>query len=264
MINGEAACTGEWATKGQWISYAQENRALCFLVEHRFYGGSRPLKWVYCSSLPFLISFGSNHFYSSFSTCSDTSTQSLKFLSSEQALADLAYFIEGMKGKLALPENTKWIVFGGSYAGSLAAWLRIKYPHLVHGAVSSSGPLLAKIDFFGEYSASTVSSLSLSFWSLLLCQCFQNIFKWCNVRWRRINQNVPARCSGPTNNWALSSLLNRVDRKSENYSSESMNQKYHLRMSSSIIYLYFLSLQFMRTVGGQPGWRSKPFREFVG
>jgi len=44
MINGEAACDGAWVNKGQWISYAEETSALCFLVEHRFYGGSRPLK----------------------------------------------------------------------------------------------------------------------------------------------------------------------------------------------------------------------------
>lgn len=50
-----------------------------------------------------------------------------------------------------MPSDIKWIVFGGSYAGSLAAWARLKYPYLVHGAVSSSGPLLAKVDFEGKY-----------------------------------------------------------------------------------------------------------------
>lgn len=50
-----------------------------------------------------------------------------------------------------LPPDTKWVAFGGSYPGSLAAWLRLKYPHLVHAAVSSSGPLLAKIDFKGLF-----------------------------------------------------------------------------------------------------------------
>ena len=69
------------------------------------------------------------------------------YLSSQQALADVAYFIEGMTHLHQIPHGTKWIVFGGSYSGSLAAWMRLKYPHLVHGAVSTSGPLLAQMDF---------------------------------------------------------------------------------------------------------------------
>lgn len=77
----------------------------------------------------------------------DLSVKNLVYLSSEQALADLAYFIEGMNLLYQIPAGTKWIAFGGSYPGSLAAWLRAKYPHLVHGAMSASGPLLAKIDF---------------------------------------------------------------------------------------------------------------------
>ena len=36
----------------------------------------------------------------------------------------------------------RWIAFGGSYPGSLAAWVRLKYPHLIHGAVSVSGKKL--------------------------------------------------------------------------------------------------------------------------
>lgn len=47
-------------------------------------------------------------------------------------------------------DNQKWIVFGGSYPGSLAAWAREKFPELIHGAISSSGPLLAKVDFKGK------------------------------------------------------------------------------------------------------------------
>lgn len=50
-----------------------------------------------------------------------------------------------------LPENVKWIVFGGSYSGSLAAWARLKYPHLITGAVSVSSPLLAEYNFQDYY-----------------------------------------------------------------------------------------------------------------
>jgi len=47
---------------------------------------------------------------------SDLSTDNLKYLSSEQALADLAYFRVYMSDKLKLSGN-KWIAFGGSYPG---------------------------------------------------------------------------------------------------------------------------------------------------
>lgn len=80
----------------------------------------------------------------------DLSTKNLIYLSSEQALADLATFIESMNIKMKLNETTKWIAFGGSYPGSLAAWVREKYPFLIHGSISTSGPLLAKANFY-EY-----------------------------------------------------------------------------------------------------------------
>ena len=74
--------------------------------------------------------------------------KNLVWLSSRQALADLATFIATMRETQGL--TGPWIALGGSYPGSLAAWLRLKYPHLVAGSVSTSAPLLAKADFF-EY-----------------------------------------------------------------------------------------------------------------
>lgn len=124
MIGGEGEATAKWMVEGAWIDYAEHFGALCFQLEHRFYGKSQPF--------------------------SDLSTKNLQYLSSQQALADLANFVENMNDKYKLPPSTKWIVFGGSYPGSLAAWMRLKYPHLVHGAMSASGPLLAQIDFMGK------------------------------------------------------------------------------------------------------------------
>lgn len=72
-------------------------------------------------------------------------------MNSQQALADLAEFIVNIQSKYNIQSSAKWVAFGGSYPGSLAAWMRMKYPHLVHAAISTSGPLLAKIDFKGRY-----------------------------------------------------------------------------------------------------------------
>lgn len=72
-------------------------------------------------------------------------------MTSQQALDDLANFIVAMNEKYQLAPDVKWIAFGGSYSGSLAAWLRQKYPHLVYGASSASGPLLAIVDFQRKY-----------------------------------------------------------------------------------------------------------------
>ena len=72
--------------------------------------------------------------------------KNLAYLTSTQALADLATFIDAMNTARNLT-GSKWIAFGGSYPGSLAAWLRLKYPHLIHGSVSTSGPLVAQADF---------------------------------------------------------------------------------------------------------------------
>lgn len=79
---------------------------------------------------------------------SDLSTDNLRYLSSRQALADLAHFRRVMAEARGLT-NAKWVAFGGSYPGSLAAWFRLKYPHLVHAAVATSAPVHATVNFPG-------------------------------------------------------------------------------------------------------------------
>ncbi|XP_025192142.1 putative serine protease K12H4.7 [Melanaphis sacchari] len=134
LIGGEDKISQDWMNGGAWIEYAQKCNALCFQLEHRYYGKSHPT--------------------------GNLNTTNLLFLNIEQALADLATFISTITNeneKLLL--NAKWVVFGGSYAGSLAAWARMKYPHLIYAAVSSSGALSAKIDY-KEYYMTAQNALS--------------------------------------------------------------------------------------------------------
>lgn len=134
MIGGEGPANSKWMVTGSWVEYAKRLGAYLLLLEHRFYGDSHPLE--------------------------DVSSKNLAFLSSQQALADLASFTSSMNDSLGLGGN-KWIAFGGSYPGSLAAWYRLKYPHLVHGAVATSAPIVAQVNF-KEYLEVVEKSLSLA------------------------------------------------------------------------------------------------------
>ncbi|ODA82252.1 hypothetical protein RJ55_00759 [Drechmeria coniospora] len=99
------------------------------ILEHRYYGTSFPT-----ANLTF---------------------ENLRFLTTEQALADTAYFAKhvqfyGLEHHNLTAPNAPWILYGGSYAGSVAAFARKLYPDIFWGAISSSGPLQA-IDNFWQF-----------------------------------------------------------------------------------------------------------------
>ncbi|KAF6773351.1 hypothetical protein AHF37_07784 [Paragonimus kellicotti] len=106
-----------WNNTGYMFYLASTMKALVVFAEHviRYYG----------KSLPFPKSF--------IQPC-------IQYLSVDQALADFVYLIADLKHQYG-NKNTPVIAFGGSYGGMLAAYMRVKYPHMVTGAIASSAPV---------------------------------------------------------------------------------------------------------------------------
>jgi hypothetical protein len=122
FISGEAALPGspDEQSGPEVLRLAEKFGAKIIAVEHRYYGASVPT--------------------------ADLSTSNLQWLSSKQALYDLAMFITSYKETNGL-QNNAWFTFGCSYSGALSAWFRLKFPHLTRGSLSSSGVVNAILEF---------------------------------------------------------------------------------------------------------------------
>jgi hypothetical protein len=105
------------------VELAASQHALLLALEHRYYGESIPVP--------------------------DFTTANMAYLSSHQALADLATFHAFAAATFGVPSTARWVTFGGSYPGMMSAWTRCQFPHLYFASVSSSAPVQAQADFQG-------------------------------------------------------------------------------------------------------------------
>ncbi|RLN48792.1 hypothetical protein BBJ28_00008792 [Nothophytophthora sp. Chile5] len=98
---------------------AAEFGAMLVFAEHRYFGKSLP--------------FGKEM------------TKHMKYLSTEQALADYAVLVTYLKEQYS--RDIPVLGFGGSYGGMLGSWFRMKYPHIIDGVIAGSAPILS---FLGD------------------------------------------------------------------------------------------------------------------
>eukprot|EP00286_Rhodomonas_abbreviata_P001794 CAMPEP_0181289514 /NCGR_PEP_ID=MMETSP1101-20121128/921_1 /TAXON_ID=46948 /ORGANISM="Rhodomonas abbreviata, Strain Caron Lab Isolate" /LENGTH=382 /DNA_ID=CAMNT_0023393737 /DNA_START=329 /DNA_END=1477 /DNA_ORIENTATION=+ len=105
------------------VELAPKYGAMMFALEHRYYGPSNPFE--------------------------DYATENFKYLNSEQALGDIASFHTFATDKFDLPKDARWVTWGGSYPGMMAALARLRFPNLIYASVSSSSPLQGAVDMPG-------------------------------------------------------------------------------------------------------------------
>ncbi|KAG0423992.1 hypothetical protein HPB47_000247 [Ixodes persulcatus] len=104
---------------GLMWEWAPEFKALLIFAEHRYYGKSKP--------------YGKESF---------KGPSRHGYLTVEQALADYAHLLTHFNSHVPGAGDSKLVSFGGSYGGMLAAWFRLKYPHVTTAALASSAPIL--------------------------------------------------------------------------------------------------------------------------
>ncbi|EXJ60715.1 hypothetical protein A1O7_04868 [Cladophialophora yegresii CBS 114405] len=116
--------------KGIVYQLASALNGIGVILEHRYYGKSFPTP--------------------------DLSTKNLRFLSTDQAVADQAYFASnivfpGLEDQNLTAPGTAYLAYGGSYSGGIVSFLRKLYPDIYWGAISSSGVTEAQYDYWQYY-----------------------------------------------------------------------------------------------------------------
>jgi len=130
LCGGETAGSDRlpFLEKGILHQLAKATSGIGVVLEHRYYGTSQPTP--------------------------DLSTANLRFLTTDQALADTVYFARHVRlPGLADNAEAAWLAYGGSYAGAFAAFLRKLYPDVFWGAISSSGVTEAIVDYWEYWEA---------------------------------------------------------------------------------------------------------------
>ncbi|GLV36676.1 uncharacterized protein CBL_02489 [Carabus blaptoides fortunei] len=128
MVGTKGTIESGYVEGGLMFDMARAHGGAMLYVEHRYYGESFPVD--------------------------DLSTNNLRLLTTEQAMADVVAFIGQLK-QVPNYRDSKVVAVGGN----MAIWMRATYPNEIYAAWSSSAPVLAKVHF-SEYAEVVSQSLS--------------------------------------------------------------------------------------------------------
>ncbi|KAG2138324.1 peptidase S28 [Suillus clintonianus] len=111
---------------------AQQQKGSAILIEHRFFGFSNPYD--------------------------NLTSQSLEFLTIQQAIDDLVYFATTADlpmpgGDAVKPGQAPWILTGGSYAGALTSWTMVNKPGIFWAGYASSAVVETITDFYQYFTS---------------------------------------------------------------------------------------------------------------
>jgi lysosomal Pro-X carboxypeptidase len=123
MYAGNEGQVTKFYENSGWLveTLAKEYNAVVVFPEHRYFGKSWP--------------FGTKE--------ESMMIKNLYALTVEQVMADYNSFANEIR---RMYNGRPIVLFGGSYGGMLAAWLRMKYPSTFVGAVASSAPIIQFLD----------------------------------------------------------------------------------------------------------------------
>ncbi|XP_034486006.1 thymus-specific serine protease-like [Drosophila innubila] len=120
-VNAEWSIAVNSPLCGHYYELIEMFNAYAFQTEHRYYGKSRPVE--------------------------NLRAENLEYLSLKQALADLAHFIRHQKATIPAIANSKVILIGCSYAGSMVTYFRKDYPELIDGGWAAGAALTYTLDY---------------------------------------------------------------------------------------------------------------------
>ncbi|KAJ7435209.1 serine carboxypeptidase S28-domain-containing protein [Mycena galericulata] len=121
IIQGDESSRMLCSEDFEFARWAPEFGAGLMAIEHRYFGGSGP--------------YGNNSY----------TNENMRFLTLDNVMADTVAVVDWWRTNVTngAGTNAPVVVFGGSYGGSLATFLRINHPDTFFGAVASAGPVRA-------------------------------------------------------------------------------------------------------------------------